>query len=58
MNAINDKLAADVPFQADISDVKHFIVTKDAEGNEVRIEVEGPVSTVQDREYSDNPAGN
>lgn len=59
MNVLNDNVPADVPLQAlEVTDVKHFIVKKDAEGNEIRIPVEGPVSTVQDREFSDDAAGN
>lgn len=58
MNVLNDHVSADVPVEAGISDVKHFILTQDAEGKEVRIEVQGPVSTVQDKEFSDDAAGN
>lgn len=58
MNVLNDHVSADVPVEAVISDVKHFVVTKDSEGNEVRVPVEGPVSTVQDKEFSDDAAGN
>lgn len=57
MNVLNDNVSADVQEQA-LIDTKHFIVSTDAEGNEVRIEVEGPVSTVQDKEFSDDVAGN
>lgn len=56
MNVLNDNVSADVPFEA--GEVKHFVIVKDAEGNDVRVEVEGPVATVQDREFSNDTAGN
>lgn len=53
MNVLNDNVSQDVPVQAE-----QFVIAHDAEGNEIRIPVEGEVQTVQDREFSDVPAGN
>lgn len=58
MNAITNELAATEQHEAVIGDVKHYVLVKDAEGNDVRVEVEGPTSTVQDKEFSDDARGN
>lgn len=39
-------------------EVKHFKVVLDADGNEVRVEYNPEDEATQDKEFSDNPAGN